>query len=79
MEKEVAEGNQLKEKQLKEMYNQLAKEKNEAFIKHFFSLTEAERNEKMKNRLEKWTANQEESFDGFWNEFKKDMLTKQEN
>lgn len=79
MEKEVAEGNQLKEKQLKEMYNQLAKEKDEAFIKHFFSLTEAERNEKMKNRLEKWTANHEESFDGFWSEFKKDMLTKQEN
>lgn len=79
MEKEVAEGNQLKERQLKEMYNQLAKEKDEAFIKHFFSLTEAERNEKMKNRLEKWTANHEESFDGFWSEFKKDMLTKQEN
>lgn len=79
MEKEVAEGNQLKERQLKEMYNQLANEKDEAFIKHFFSLTEAERNEKMKYRLEKWTANHDESFDGFWSEFKKDMLTKQEN
>lgn len=79
MEKEVAESNQLKERQLKEMYNQLAREKDEAFIKHFFSLTEAERNEKMKNRLEKWTSNHEESFDGFWNQFKKDMLTKQEN
>lgn len=79
MEKDVAESNQLKEKQLKEMYNQLAKENDEIFIRHFFSLTEARRNEKMKNRLEKWTANDEESFDGFWNEFKKDMLTKQEN
>ena len=79
MEKEVAEGNQLKERQLKEMYNQLANEKDEAFIKHFFSLTEAERNQKMKYRLEKWTANHDESFDGFWSEFKKDMLTKQEN
>lgn len=79
MEKEVAERNQLKERDLKELYNQLAKDKDETFIKHFFSLTEAERNEKMKNRLEKWTANHEESFDGFWNEFKKDLLTKQEN
>ncbi len=61
------------------MYNQLAKEKDEIFIKLFFSLTETERNEKMKNRLEKWTSSHEESFDGFWNEFKKDMLTKQEN
>jgi hypothetical protein len=33
----------------------------------------------MKYRLEKWTANHDESFDGFWSEFKKDMLTKQEN
>lgn len=79
MEKEVAQGNQAKEKHLKEMYNQLAKEKDEAFIKHFFSLTETERNEKMKNRLEKWTTNHEESFDGFWNDFKENMLTKQEN
>jgi len=79
MEKEVAEGNQSKEKQLKEMYNQLAHEKDEAFIKHFFSITEAQRNEKMKNRLEKWAASHEESFDGFWNDFKNDMLTKQEN
>lgn len=79
MEKEVAESNQLKEKQLKEMYNQLAKEKDEAFIKHFFSITEAERNEKMKARLEKWSENHEGSFDNFWTDFKKDMLTKQEN
>ncbi|WP_018616256.1 DUF4407 domain-containing protein [Segetibacter koreensis] len=79
MEKEVAESNQLKEKQLKEMYNQLAREKDEAFIRHFFALTEAERNEKMKNRLEKWTSDHEESFDGFWTQFKKDMLTKQES
>lgn len=79
MEKEVAENNQVKEKELKEMYNRLAKESDEAFIKEFFLLTQTERNEKMKNRLEKWTANHEESFDGFWNEFKKDMLTKQEN
>jgi phosphate/sulfate permease len=79
MEREIAESNQLKEKQLKEMYNQLAKEKDEVFIRHFFTQSEAERNEKMKMRLEKWTANNEESFDGFWNDFKKDMLTKQEN
>jgi phosphate/sulfate permease len=79
MEKGVAESNQSKERQLKEMYNQLAKEKDEAFIKYFFSITEAERNEKMKMRLEKWAANHEESFDGFWDQLKKDMLTKQEN
>lgn len=36
MEKDVAESNQLKEKQLKEMYNQLAKENDEIFIRYFF-------------------------------------------
>lgn len=79
MEKEVANNNQFKEKQLKEIYNQLAKENDEACIKHFFAITQAERNEKMKKRLEKWTENHYESFDVFWNDFKNNMLTKQEN
>jgi hypothetical protein len=79
MEKEIAQSNNAKERELKEMYNQLAKEKDEAFIREFFASTEAERNEKMKYRLAKWSTNHEESFDGFWEHFKKEMLTKQEN
>jgi hypothetical protein len=79
MEKEIAEGNQLKEKQLKELYNRLAQENDTTFIKHFFASSEAERNERMKSRLAKWSEDHEESFDGFWERFKKDMLTKQEN
>ncbi len=79
MEKEIAQSNQLKEKDLKELYNQLAKENDETFLRELFASTEAERKEKMKARLSKWTANHEESFDGFWEKLKKDMLTKQEN
>ncbi|MDQ6815270.1 MAG: DUF4407 domain-containing protein [Bacteroidota bacterium] len=79
MEKEIAEGNQLKEKQLKELYNRLAQENDTTFIEQFFASSKAERNEKMKSQLEQWSKNHNESFDGFWERLKNDMLTKQEN
>jgi Domain of unknown function (DUF4407) len=78
MEKEIAESNQIKERDLKELYNQLAKENDEAFIHHFFEVSKNERQQKMKDQLTKWSATNE-SFDGFWENLKKDMLTKQEN
>lgn len=79
MEKEIAESNQLKEKQLKELYNRLAQENDTSFIEQFFASSQAERNEKMRSRLAKWSEDNDEPFDGFWERFKKDMLTKQEN
>ncbi len=79
LEKEIAQSNHLKEKELKELYNQLARENDEVFLRQLFASTEAERKEKMKTRLASWTANNEESFDNFWLRVKKDMLTKQEN
>jgi hypothetical protein len=33
----------------------------------------------MKSRLSKWTGNKSDTFDGFWEQMKKDFLTKQEN
>jgi phosphate/sulfate permease len=79
MEKEIAQTNQLKEKELKELYNTLARDKDESFIREFFAAAESQRNEKMKSRLSKWTANDTESFDDYWEKFKKEMLSKQEN
>ena len=78
MEKEIAQSNQLKERDLKELYNQLAKENDEAFLHHFFETTKEERQQKMKTQLTKWSASSD-TFDGFWENMKKDMLTKQEN
>lgn len=78
MELEVASNNQLKEKDLKELYNQLAKENDENFLRHFFATTKDEREQQMKEKLEKWSASNE-SFDGFWEKVKKEILTKQEN
>ena len=79
LEKEIAQSNQLKEKDLKELYNQLAKENDESFLRHFFETTASERQDKMKSRLSKWTGNKSDTFDGFWEQMKKDFLTKQEN
>jgi hypothetical protein len=79
MEKEIATSNHLKEKDLKELYNQLAKENDEAFLRQFFESSKEERQGRMKNRLQKWTGSKDDTFDGFWEQMKKDMLTKQEN
>jgi hypothetical protein len=79
MEKEIAISNHLKEKDLKELYNQLAKENDEAFLRNFFEMSKGERQDKMKHRLEKWSGNKDDTFDGFWEQMKKEMLTKQEN
>ena len=79
MEKEIAESNQQKEKDLKELYNRLSHESDAAFLQQFFASSKKERNEKLLFKLEKWKTNNDESFDGFWENLKKDMLTKQEN
>lgn len=79
MEKELAIGNQQKEKELKELYNQLAKENDDAFLKEFFIRTKKERQDKLYNKLSKWSESENGSFDNFWETVKRDILTKQEN
>ncbi len=79
MEKEISESNQQKETGLKQLYNSLSHENDEAFIREFFASSKKERNEKLLIKLEKWKTDQHQSFDDFWENLKKDMLTKQEN
>lgn len=79
MEKETGRNNQIKETELKELYNKLAKENDAQFIQQFFNTTEARRKEKMKEKLDQWQQQEEISFDGFWETLKRQMLTKQEN
>ncbi len=78
LEKEIALSNHLNERDLKELYNQLAKENDEAFLHHFFEKTKDEREQKMKTHLEGWTGSTD-TFDGFWESMKKNVMTKQEN
>ncbi len=79
MEKQIAVGNQQKEKELKDLYNTLAKENDEAFIREMFLMSKPERDQKMKANLEAWKAADTGSFDEFWKNMKKDVLSKQEH
>lgn len=79
LEKDVMTFNFNKERDLKEMYNQLAFEQDREFIKLFFEEARRDRMEKMRLRLQKWKENNHEGFDDVWAGLKKDILSKQEN
>lgn len=79
LEKETAASNTKKEKDLKELYNQLAFEQDSTFIKTFFDHAAKEREEKMMDKLQRWKGSEEKSFDSVWTNLKRDFLSKQEN
>lgn len=79
MEKTVAQNNQAKEMELKDMYNSLSHENDKVFLQHFFETSRNERNNKLQTQLEKWTSDPNQSFDGFWENLKDSMLSKREN
>ncbi len=79
MEIEIAHSNVRKEKQLKELYNQMAHEYDGEAITAFFRLTKDDRAEKIKDFSKKWKEENHQTFDGLWEKMKKEILTKQEN
>lgn len=79
MEIEIAHSNIRKEKNLKEIYNQMAHEYDSEAISAFFALTKDDRTEKIRSFSRKWKEEGHQTFDGFWEKMKKDILTKQEN
>jgi hypothetical protein len=79
MEKAIVQQNIAQEQQLKEMYNQLSFEQNTSAIRHFFTESENERNEKMVTEINNWKSNPNASFDSIWNDIKRKVLIKQEN
>lgn len=79
LEKETAVSNTKKERDLKELYNQLAFEQDSTFIKTFFDHAAKEREEKMMDKLQRWKGSEEISFDSVWTNLKRDFLSKQEN
>ncbi len=79
LEKDMAFENIKKEKELKELYNLLAKEKDSQAIREFFSLTQEDRNEKMKSFSHRWKEDKYQTFDGMWEKVKREILSKQEN
>ena len=79
MEIDLANSNIRKEHQLKEMYNQMAFDNDSDAITAFFSMTKEDRYDKIKALSKKWKEENHQSFDGFWERVKRDILTKQEN
>ncbi len=79
LEKQLTENNHTRELALKELYNQTAFEQDSHFIKTFFNQSEQERQQKMTTQLKEWKAGENKSFDGLWEDMKREMLTKQEN
>lgn len=79
MEKQVAETNVQQEGKLKALYNRIAFEQDNEFIREFFEEARAERKEKMRARLQRWKESDHGSFDKMWEGLKRDILTKQEN
>ena len=79
MEIEIARSNIRKEQQLKELYNQMAHEYDGEAITAFFRLTKDDRTEKIRAFSQKWKEENHQTFDGFWEKMKKEILTKQEN
>ena len=75
MEMTIAHSNIHKERQLKEIYNQLAFENDSEAIKAFFALTKDDRNEKMKIFSKRWKEENHQTFDGLWEKMKKEILS----
>jgi len=78
LEGSIANSNNLKEVQLKELYNQLAFEEDQELIRNFFETTQDHRKQKIEQELKTWKESGD-SFDKFWSRIKKDLLTKQEH
>jgi len=79
MEIEIARSNMRKEQNLKELYNQMAYEYDGEAITAFFRLTKEDRTDKIRAFSKKWKDENHQTFDGFWEKMKKEILTKQEN
>ena len=79
IEEETIQSNTQKEIELKELYNQLAFEKDKEFIENFFKQTKEARLEILATETANWKKDTTKSFDSFWKMIKENMLTKQEN
>ncbi len=79
MEIDIANSNIRKEQQLKELYNQMAFDNDADAITQFFALTKEDRYDKIRALSKKWKEENHQSYDGFWERVKRDILTKQEN
>ena len=79
MEKQIAEENISSEKEVKLLYNKLAKQADTETLHEFFEHTKEERKEKINKLVKQWQEEKDGSIDGYWTKVKKNVITKQEN
>lgn len=79
MEKELAYENINHEKELKKLYNSLAKENDSQVIRDFFTQSKEDRQDKIRGLSKKFKDDQRETFDSTWEKIKRGILSKQEN
>jgi len=79
LEKEMAQANIKKERDLKEIYNNLVQENNVEVIRQMFNLSKEDRAEKIRAISKRWRDNDHHTFDGMWERLKKGVLSKYEN
>lgn len=79
LEKQIAEANIASEKEIKLLYNKMAKESDTETLHEFFTHTKEERKEKIRKMAEEWQKEKDSTIDGYWAKVKKNIITKQEN
>lgn len=79
LETELAHSNKTKEFELKQLYNELAKQEDASLIKKVFSEVSQKRSNLIVNRMNELESSDIKSFDEFWLKIKGEILSKQEN
>lgn len=79
LEMKLSQLNAKREMELKEQYNETAKENDLKLIEQLFQQAQAKRAQKANELMDNWAAKQDESFDDLWAKFKREVLSKQES
>lgn len=78
LETTLTENNHKRELALKEQFNKTAFEQDGQFVQQFFEASASERKEKMKEQINVWKKENNQSLNDTWTDLKRDMMMKQE-
>lgn len=79
LEKEMTKRNIHRDRELKEYFNDAALDADKAAIDDFFSVNRQRRHDKMEEFGSNWRSDKVQSFDGLWQQMKREIMTRWEN
>ena len=79
LEKEMTKRNIDRDQELKEYYNEAALTADKTAIDDFFRSNQQRRFEKMNSYANNWSGDKHQSFDGLWQQMKREIMTRWEN